>query len=237
MDIDLYLIAITPGIALALIIYFTDRYDREPLHLLIKLFVIGALSIIPVMFIERVLDNMNIWNGHLAALYTSFIVAGLTEEWAKRWVVLKVAYHHPAFNEKLDGIVYAVMVSLGFATVENVLYVVFRYAHIPTIGFQRAIFSVPAHMLFAITMGYYLSLAKYTHNDLQKKHYLRLSLYIPIVLHGIYNYILMAQSERLLMFFIPFVIFLWSYNLRKLSAYYKESKHRQHNHMEQEEIE
>ncbi len=236
MKIDLYAIAITPSIALALIIYFTDRYDKEPLYLLVRLFAIGAFSILPVLFIEKILDNFNIWTGNGFAIYTSFIVAGFTEEWMKRWVVLKFAYSHKAFNEKLDGIVYAVMVSLGFATVENVLYVVFRFAHMPTIGFQRAIFSVPAHMLFAITMGYYISLAKYAANDRLKKHYMRLSLFIPILLHGIYNYILMSKSESLLMFFIPFVIFLWSYNLRKLSSYYKESKRGHEIKHEQDEI-
>lgn len=233
--LDLIIIAITPGIAFALLIYFTDRYDKEPLHLLIRLFIFGALSILPVLFIERVLDMLPLlvfnrlgiitdWTGHLPAIYTAFVVAGFTEEWVKRKVVLMTAYKHRAFNEKLDGIVYAVMVSLGFATVENIMYVAFRYAHIPTVGFQRAIFSVPAHMLFAITMGYYLSLAKYAENMKKRNYYRRLSLIIPILLHGIYDYILMAQSERLLMFFVPFVIFLWSYNLRKLNAYYKESK-------------
>ncbi len=237
LKIDLYAIAITPSIAFALIIYFTDRYDKEPLSLLVRLFTIGAFSIVPVIFIEKILDNFNMWTGHLSAIYTSFIVAGFTEEWIKRWVVLLVAYRHRAFNEKIDGIVYAVMASLGFATVENILYVVVRFANMPTIGFQRAIFSVPAHMLFAITMGYYISLAKYAVNDSLKKYYMKLSLFIPILLHGIYDYILMSKSERLLMFFIPFIIFLWSYNLRKLSVYYKESKRRHEIEHEQDEIE
>ena len=124
----------------------------------------------------------------------------------------------------MDGIVYAVFASLGFATAENVLYVVFRYANVGFVGIQRAIFSVPAHMLFSITMGYYLSLAKYSLDAKRNKYYLRLSLLIPIILHGIYDYILMSKSSTLLMFFLPFVIFLWSYNLRKLNRYYKESK-------------
>ncbi|MCT4599244.1 MAG: PrsW family glutamic-type intramembrane protease [Vallitalea sp.] len=224
MDIDLFALAITPGIALALGIYLTDRYDREPIHLLVKMFALGMFSVIPILLIEKVLTGLNIFTGLLSIAYVAFIVAGFSEEFVKRLIVIKFAYNHEAFNEKLDGIVYAVFVSLGFATVENVLYVVFRFSHISVVGIQRAIFSVPAHMLFAITMGYYLSLAKYSDDDNKSKHYLRLSLLIPIILHGIYNYILMAQNEKLMMFFIPFVIFLWSYNLRKLNVYYKESK-------------
>lgn len=235
MDIDLYAIAITPGIALALGIYLTDRYDKEPLYLLIKIFILGAISIIPILLIEKALAFFNIFSGALYIAYTSFIIAGFSEELVKRFIVLKFAYGHKAFNEKLDGIVYAVFASLGFATVENVLYVVFRYAHVEFIGIQRAIFSVPAHMLFAITMGYYLSLAKYSLDEKEAKRYLRLSLLIPILLHGIYNYILMSNSSKLLMLFVPFVIFLWSYNLRKLNMYYKESK-LMHSEDKQEEM-
>ncbi|WP_113672238.1 PrsW family glutamic-type intramembrane protease [Vallitalea guaymasensis] len=224
MDIDLYVVAITPGIALALGIYLTDRYDKEPLHLLIKIFIFGGISILPVILIERILAYFNIFTGLLGIAYVAFIVAGFTEEFVKRVVVKSFAYNHRAFNEKLDGIVYAVFASLGFATVENVLYVVFRYSNVATIGLQRAIFSVPAHMLFAITMGYYLSLAKFGESERQRKYYLRLSLWIPVLLHGLYDYILMSKSSNLFIIFIPFVIFLWSYNLRKLNRYYKESK-------------
>ncbi|GKX28143.1 protease PrsW [Vallitalea longa] len=224
MDIDLYVVAITPGIALALGIYLTDRYDKEPLHLLIKIFVLGGVSILPVIFVERLLSYFNIFTGFLQVAYVAFIVAGFTEEFFKRVIVMRFAYNHRAFNEKLDGIVYAVFTSLGFATVENVLYVVFRYSNVNTIGLQRAIFSVPAHMLFAITMGYYLSLAKYAEDYNRRRYYLRLSLFIPVLLHGIYDYILMSKSSNLFAIFIPFVIFLWSYNLRKLNRYYRESK-------------
>lgn len=224
MDIDLFALAITPGIALALGIYLTDRYDREPIHLLLKMFIFGMVSVVPIMLIEKVLTRLNFFSGLLSIAYVAFIVAGFSEEFVKRLIVINFAYNHKAFNEKLDGIVYAVFVSLGFATVENVLYVVFRFSHISEVGIQRAIFSVPAHMLFAITMGYYLSLAKYSTDHKKSKYYLNLSLLIPIILHGIYDYILMAKNEMLMILFIPFVIFLWSYNLRKLNAYYKESK-------------
>ena len=224
MDIDLYLVAITPGIALALGIYLTDRYDREPLHLLMKIFVFGGISILPVILVEKIFAYLNIFTGLLQIIYDAFIVAGFTEEYFKRIIVMKYAYDHKAFNEKLDGIVYAVFTSLGFATVENILYVVFRYSDIRTVGIQRAIFSVPAHMLFAITMGYYLSLAKYAKDQRERNYYLKISLLMPVLLHGLYDYILMSRSGNLFIVFIPFVVFLWGYNLRKLNRYYKESK-------------
>jgi len=220
----LFIIAITPGIALALSVYFTDRYDKEPLSLLIKVFVLGALSVIPTAIVERFLVSFNIFGGLLAAAYTAFIVAGLTEEYFKRAVVLRTAFPDKAFDEKLDGIVYATFSALGFATVENIMYVVFRFTANPHIGIYRGIFSVPAHMLFAVTMGYYLSLAKFAHTGKEYRKYLRKSFIVPALLHGTFNFILMANIPVVFFIFIPYVIYLWIINLRKLNEYYVESQ-------------
>lgn len=224
MNTRLFVIAITPGIALALSVYFTDRYDKEPLSLLIKVFVLGALSVIPTALVERFLMGFNVFTGVLSAAFTAFIVAGVTEEFFKRGVVLLTAYKSKAFDEKLDGIVYAIFSALGFATVENIVYVVFRFTANPHIGIYRGIFSVPAHMLFGVTMGYYLSLAKFTKDEGLKKKYLRKSWYVPAILHGIFNFILMTQISYAFFIFIPYVVYLWIGNLRKLNEYYVESK-------------
>ncbi|MCG8538832.1 MAG: PrsW family glutamic-type intramembrane protease [Clostridia bacterium] len=224
MNTRLFVIAITPGIALALSVYFTDRYDKEPLILLIKVFALGALSVIPTAFVERLLMSVNIFAGVLGTAFTAFVVAGLTEEYFKRGVVLLTAFKSRAFDEKLDGIVYAIFSALGFATVENVMYVVFRFSANPHIGLYRGLFSVPAHMLFAVTMGYYLSLSKFAKDEGEKKKYLRKSWLVPAVLHGMFNFILMLQISYAFLAFIPYVIYLWVVNLRKLNEYYVESK-------------
>jgi len=224
MNTRLFIIAITPGIALALSVYFTDRYDKEPLSLLFKVFALGALSVIPVAVVERFLVSINIFGGLLGSAYTAFIVAGMTEEFFKRGVVLKTAFKSSAFDEKLDGIVYATFSALGFATVENIMYVVFRFTTNPHIGLYRGVFSVPAHMLFAVTMGYYLSLAKFAKEDEDKRKYCRKSLFVPAILHGTFNFILMANISFAFLIFIPYVIYLWVINLRKLNEYYTESK-------------
>lgn len=226
MNVNLFITAITPGIALALIIYLTDRFDREPIKLLLKVFFGGAVAILPTILIERFLMSFNIFSGIVAAFYTAFVVAGFSEELMKRFVVTKLAFKHPAFNEKLDGIVYCVFSALGFATVENVMYVVFRFADVESVGLYRAILSVPAHMLFAVTMGYYLSMAKFTVDQYKSRYYYRKSLTSPLILHGIFDFILMSQQPILMLFFIPFVIYLWKVNLQKLNKYYKESKDR-----------
>ncbi len=220
----LFVIAIAPGIALAAALYLNDRYDREPLPLLFKIFGLGALSVIPVLFVERLLLRLNIFTGLLGIAYTAFIVAGFTEEYFKRAVVLYGAYHTKHFNEKLDGIVYCAFSALGFATVENIMYVVMRYTGNYYVGILRGILSVPAHTLFAITMGYYLSLAKYAKTPGEKRQYLTRSLLIPIFLHGLFNFILMAQIPILMLVFIPYVIFLWVISLKKLNEYTRNSR-------------
>jgi ABC-type glycerol-3-phosphate transport system permease component len=125
-------------------------------------------------------------------------------------------------SDYYDGIIYAVFVSLGFALVENILYV---FAHGIGIAFVRAILAVPGHGLFAVAMGYFLSLAKFNkQKDLQK--YLVLSLVVPMGLHGTYNFLLMYSSNLskadagvtviLLIIFTVFIIFLWRHGIKKI---------------------
>ncbi len=225
MDIlRLVIVAVIPGIALSLGMYLTDRYDREPVTLLLKLFLFGMLAAIPTIIVERMLSNVNIFPGILSIIWTAFIVAGFTEEFFKRLVVMRLAYYHDAFNEKLDGIIYCTFSALGFATIENIMYVVTGYDADPYIGLYRGLLSVPAHMLFAVTMGYYLSLAKFSPEHRTHSYYSTRSLVIPILLHGTFNFILMSGIPLLMLLFIPFVIFLWVTNLKKLNLFYKESK-------------
>lgn len=224
MKLNLFITAITPGIALGLMFYLFDRHDREPIRMLLKVFILGVIYVVPTVIVENILSTFNIFGGLLGTAYTAFIVAGFTEEYMKRRVVLNHVYFNPVFNEKLDGIVYCVMSALGFATIENVMYVVFRFSDVESIGFYRGILSVPAHMLFAVTMGYYLSLAKFSTTPERQRYFYKKSLSVPVVLHGIFDFILMSGIEVLMLLFIPFVIYLWVVNLKKLNVYYNDSK-------------
>ncbi|HLR33995.1 MAG TPA: PrsW family glutamic-type intramembrane protease [Tissierellales bacterium] len=226
MNTRLFIIAITPGIAIILGIYLSDRYDREPFKNLFFTFTLGALSVIPTVFVEKFFSYLNVFPGILGTFYTAFIVAGLTEEYFKRLVVLKVAYNSEYFNEKLDGIVYSVFASMGFATVENIIYVVYRYTNNPYIGLYRGIFSVPAHAVFGITMGYYLSLAKFSQDKTRTRANYYKSLLMPVIFHGIFDFILMANLPQLTIFFVPYVVYLWWFNQKRLSHYVYDSKTR-----------
>ncbi|MDI6619483.1 MAG: PrsW family glutamic-type intramembrane protease [Clostridiales bacterium] len=218
------LIALAPAIALLVYIYQKDRYDREPPWLLFKIFFFGALASVPIYFIERILSSFNIFPGILSVLYTAFIVAGLTEEYFKRFVVVKLACMDKSYNEKLDGIIYCAFSALGFATVENIMYLIRGFSNFVYTGITRGIFAVPAHMLFGITMGYYLSLSKFAADKNAGRLNFRKSLLVPIILHGTYDFILMSRYTYLLFVFIIFVIYLWRINLIRLNEYIRDSK-------------
>lgn len=226
MHIRLLIIAITPALIGIFAMYLTDRVDREPAKLLFLTFLFGALAVIPSIIVEEILIRFNIFKGAFGAFYNAFIVAALTEEYFKRLVILKLPLKTSYFNERLDGIVYGVFTALGFATVENIMYVVFRYTNNPFIGLYRGIFSVPAHGVFGITMGYYLALYKFNTDEKGKKSNLRKSLFMPVLLHGIFDFILMADIPQLTLLFVPYVIFIWWINEKKLEAFIFDSKNR-----------
>lgn len=226
LNTRLFIIAITPAIIGMTAIYLSDRVDREPLKLLIFTYFLGAFAVVPSIIVEELLLKFNVFPGIGGAFYNAFIVAALTEEYFKRLAILKLPYKTKYFNEKLDGIVYGVFSALGFATVENIIYVVFTYSNNPFIGLYRGIFSVPAHGVFGVTMGYYLSLARFNKDKGIKKANLRKSLIMPIILHGIFDFILMAEIPELTLLFVPYVIFLWWINERKLSNFIYDSKNR-----------
>lgn len=226
MEPRLVIIAIIPAAIIIFAMYLSDRHDREPFKVLLFTYILGALTVIPSIIVEEILIAFNIFPGVLGAFYNAFIVAGLTEEYFKRLAVLKYPYKTKFFNEKLDGIVYSVFVTMGFATVENIIYVAFRYTNNPFIGLYRGIFSVPAHGVFGITMGYYLSLSKFDNNLERKRINMRKSLYMPVIMHGLFDFILMADIPQLTLIFVPYVIFLWVLNQRKLASYMFDSKHR-----------
>ena len=102
MDIRLFIIAVTPAIVIILGLYLSDRYDREPFKILVLTYFLGALSVIPIIIVEEFFLRINIFfrTELLYAFYTSFIVAGLTEEYFKRLIVLKVPYRTKYFNER-----------------------------------------------------------------------------------------------------------------------------------------
>lgn len=211
----LLIIALAPVLIIAFYIYFRDKYEKEPLGLLIKSLLAGVIIFLPVYLIESFLTLfLNYIPESWHAFYNAFIVAGFTEEPLKYAAVLLLVWKNSNFNEQFDGIVYASFVSLGFAGIENILYVAGEGAGV---GLLRAFTAVPMHALAGIFMGYQLGLAKFVPEERQKR--LLLAFFIPILFHGTYNFLLMSGSEGsplALLVFIPFFIYAVILGIRKL---------------------
>ena len=204
--------SLAPVFIILFYIYFRDKYEKEPIGLLVKSLVSGMVIVLPILYVERFLAGIMPPLGKIgSAAYHAFVVAGMTEELFKILILCILIWKSPRFNEKFDGIVYAVFVSLGFAAVENILYVM--DGGIQT-AMVRAITAVPAHALFGITMGYYLGTA-HMYEELRKP-YLRKAILVPISLHGVYNFILMVEVDWLLLLFIPYILGLYILGMKKI---------------------
>lgn len=174
----------------------------------------GAITVIPVLFLEQFLSSFtSSFPGLFAPAWNAFVVAAFSEELFKYIALYLLIWKSREFNEKFDGIVYGVYVSLGFAAVENVLYVM-DYG--VSTGIMRAITAVPAHAIFGITMGFYFGLAKFYEKE--RKQLKRKALLYPILLHGIYDFIIMTGIEWLTIVFFCFVIYLYISGLKRVKA-------------------
>ncbi len=197
MDILILLaLALAPGAAIGLYIYLKDKHEREPLGLLMRSFFFGILSVFVTLLISRVIgvfitiDEQSVGEQAVHA----FLIVALVEEFSKFIFVRGILYNNPNFNEPFDGIVYSVMVSMGFATFENILYV--TDGGIST-ALMRMFTAVPAHATFAILMGFYLGKAKFEH---KKSYYAIHALAVAALFHGAYDYCLFIS-------FVPGIVF------------------------------
>ena len=209
---NLILIALAPVLIIAFYIYLRDKYEREPIGQLGIAITAGCLITLPVMIVEGWLAKpMAYLTGYSSAAWNAFVIAAFTEEMFKFTALLILFWNNRNFNEKFDGIVYAAFISLGFAAVENILYVTNGGSGV---GLTRAFTAVPAHALFGVVMGYQLGLARFYPRERIWRLFLALSL--PILLHGIYDFILMSGHPYLLFVFIPYLFFLWRFGFRRI---------------------
>ncbi len=179
-------LALAPGLAIMIFIYWKDKFDKEPKRLLAFSFLLGALSIIPAIIFEMVFMNYaeSLPNYFISNAVKAVLVVGLAEEGSKYLMVLFFLFPRKAFNEPFDGITYCVMVSMGFATIENVMYVMDGGM---TTALLRMVTAVPAHATFGIVMGYYLGLKKF---DSENRNYGLKAIGFAALLHGAYDFFL-----------------------------------------------
>ena len=217
----LFVLSVLPALILMLYIRHKDKVEKEPIGMLIGLFLLGAATILPAVLMEcggeAVLEE--IFNGEstIRNLLDNFLVVALSEELCKFAVLRLRTWKNPNFNFTFDAVVYAVTVSLGFATLENILYVTGN----GTIGIavMRGILSVPGHAIDAVFMGWFYGLAKRQEclGDLSgKRKNICLSLLFPILTHGFYDFCLTEGSDLFIIIFFVFEIVVTVFAIRKV---------------------
>ena len=188
---NLILCAIAPIFTIIIYIYIHDKYEKEPVGLLIANFLFGAvvsILIVTILYLITgrfipITDEYSVWQQFIQA----FVVVALSEEFSKYVIVKYFAQPKKAFNEPYDGIIYAVMVSMGFACTENIMYVLQG-------GYETAILraftAVPAHATFGILMGYFMGLAKFSNNRIKLN---MAGLFLAVLFHGAYDFFLFIR--------------------------------------------
>ena len=215
-------LAVAPVLICLFYMYIRDKYEKEPLRLLFTGVIVGAVMTFPIMETQGFIMRFMPVTGQMGeAVFMSFAVSAPVEETFKFLSLFFLTWHNKNLNERLDGIVYGVFVSLGFAGAENVLYVFNPLMGGLSTALLRAVVSVPAHGLFGIIMGYHFALAKFEPHK-RRKH-LFFALLIAYASHGIYNVILLSGHNYYLVAFIPFLLMLWRSGFKKIAAHLEAS--------------
>ena len=224
MQITLILIsALTPVVVLLWYIYRKDKVQPEPTKWLLKAFGFGVLSMflsfvfsVPACLLLGMEMNANTYSSIREAFADAFVLAAIPEELAKLIMLWLLLRKNPHFDERFDGIVYAVCIGMGFAGIENVMYLAggIEDGSWIGIGISRALFSIPGHFFFAVLMGYYYSLYHFGIDRSPKAK--AMILVAPILAHGLFDGILFCMNVDEGLALICLFLFLYFFNkLRK----------------------
>jgi len=214
------LITIVPSILILLYFFLSDKF-KEPKGSIALVFFLGICICLPAGYINSFMEN-NFKDIFSERLLFSFLGPAWCEELLKFIILYFIVLKRNEFNERMDGIVYGVAVSLGFATLENYEYVFIlaeKWEIEPyTMAILRSYSAVPMHGLLGCVMGFYFGMYSFTAN----KKYLILCLLIPFVIHGLYNFLSYPYHFMILGILVIYTIVLHS-NMKKL----QESKNKE----------
>lgn len=220
----LMLLAVFPSIYLIRYVYRMDGVEKEPVGLLAKVFFAGVLSAVPAVAAELMLQRLfagifTNTEGVAYLLAENFIGVALVEEFCKREAVRRRVWNNPEFNCTFDGIVYCVCGSLGFATIENILYIFSGGGY--QVAVMRALTSIPLHAFCGVYMGYYFGMArKAAQNEYEARSatLLTLSLAVPTLIHGAYDFILNLDFEWMTPAVVAFCVILDGMAISRIRA-------------------
>lgn len=211
------LITIIPSIIILSYFTLSDKF-KEPKGTVLLIFFLGFLICLPAGILNSFMDDQFNTGSELSRkLLHSFLGPAWTEELLKFLILYTIVLRRHEFNEPMDGIVYGVVVSLGFATYENYDYV-FRWAEEWGIDPQqmaiwRSYSAVPMHGLNGVIMGFYFGLYAFT----AKKKFLTLALIFPYLIHGFYNFVSSPYHYFIVVGILIFALILHS-NLKMVQS-------------------
>ena len=208
--IDLIISATIPPLIVLYFIYRNDLYEAEPHELLLKTFFLGCVITIPIILIETYTSILS----EYIFIYTLIGIA-LVEEGVKYITLLYYNFPKRSFNEPYDGIIYSVVLTMGFALIENIMYVISDDTGATAI--LRMLTAIPLHATAGIIMGYFLGKSKMESNNKTKN--LILALLIPTLIHGVYDYFAFTNNVLL----IVIVIFGVVYSLKAIKIHQQNS--------------
>ena len=184
--LNLILLATIPPLLIVFFVYRNDLYEKEPHKLLISTFLLGCVLIIPMIILET-LTQMIFTN----VFFFSLLGIALVEEGVKYIALLKYNLPKKDFNEPYDGIIYSLFLTMGFALVENISYVIGNEETGFSVAIARMFTAIPMHATCGIVMGYFLGLAKIEGEN--KTRNLALAIAVPVLIHGLYNYFIFVE--------------------------------------------
>jgi len=185
-----FIMAVVPSILLVLYFMNADRARTEPRGEVARAFLLGIVATLPALLLELAADAfLRPWfvNPVYFALIEAFVVAALCEEWVKLLVVRRFIYRRAEFNEVMDGIVYTVAAGLGFACMENILFVASGGM---TVALTRAFTAVPLHAVCSALLGYSIGRAHFAATAAEEERLLRGGLMLAVLVHGLYDFLL-----------------------------------------------
>ena len=204
---------LVPCVVLLWYINKKDSIEKEPTGLLVKLIFLGCLSTIQAMVLELVGTNIltSIGMDETSYLYIfieNFFIVALAEEGCKKLMLRLGSWKNPAFNYVFDGVVYGVCVALGFAGLENVLYISGFGMEVAVV---RGLAAVPLHAICGVFMGHFYGLEKkYTATGMTglAKNVKTLSIVIPVLIHGFYDFAASIGSDTFAYIWLGFVVLM-----------------------------
>ena len=185
--------SIAPAVFFVCYFYRQDTRKPEPKGLIVKLFIWGAISVFPAIALELAFSwffRSFSFSRLLYSFFRAFLIAALCEEFIKLQIVKRTVYNNVNFDEVMDGIVYTVTASLGFACLENIFYVMNKGL---STALSRAFTAVPMHAIASGIMGYYIGKAKFANSLRREKSLIYIGLFLAILIHGFYDFLLFAH--------------------------------------------